>query len=483
MPIKKIKPKSPDPYLGKTKGDTEFARLAHVNYVIDQINNGGGESNLALSINGNTPVTDITISPVLQETYNNGSLSITIDPHPGYNIYRAKIATKQIDWPGYGYLYNWYAVTDARKLENPSGGTGLTNPNQWRVPSDTDWDTLVTFAGGSSVAGGKLKSTINGSPPTYNGWLGTGAGTDDYNFGGLGGGMRTNDGFFSSIGTYGDYWTSSEIFTTNGIFYGFSNFDSTVFYGNNQKAIGFSVRLVREATAGELLLNDGDTSDTSSLNPYTGNDGKTYVTVKIGTQIWLAQNLRETKYNDNSDIFNASIFGGDFTNSTWQVKGTTQEGAWTAYLIFDNQLNTSSTVEYDPVSFSEFLNEVLENTLGLPTGFPSWTMNQSSNGPIYFLNTSARPWSKTHIKVTSGYDANDFPAINERSLLIQSALEGEGLIRFRPIKKDGTTGVVTIEDLNNYKSDGSTSYVYVEIIEYVPASYYNEFQAIGFSNL
>jgi hypothetical protein len=38
MSIKKIKPKSPDLYLGKTIGDNTLARLAHVNYLIDEVN-------------------------------------------------------------------------------------------------------------------------------------------------------------------------------------------------------------------------------------------------------------------------------------------------------------------------------------------------------------------------------------------------------------------------------------------------------------
>ena len=36
--IKKIKPKSPDPYLSKTVGDNALARIAHVNQLVDQIN-------------------------------------------------------------------------------------------------------------------------------------------------------------------------------------------------------------------------------------------------------------------------------------------------------------------------------------------------------------------------------------------------------------------------------------------------------------
>lgn len=37
--IKKFKPQSPDPFLNKIKGDTEFARFAHLNNLVDQINN------------------------------------------------------------------------------------------------------------------------------------------------------------------------------------------------------------------------------------------------------------------------------------------------------------------------------------------------------------------------------------------------------------------------------------------------------------
>jgi uncharacterized protein (TIGR02145 family) len=489
MPIRKIKAQSPDPYLGKIQGDTELARLAHLNYVIDAINNGsGGGGGGSLTVNGNPNITNLNISPILSTSTSPGEVSLTIDvPDPlPYKAYRAKIATQTIDWPGYGYLYNWYAVDDARGLANPSGGTGLTAPNEWRVPSDTDWSTLETFAGGSSVAGGKLKSTLTSTAYPFYGWLNNGGGTDDYKFNALGGGYRGYNGpsilVFSGIGISGLWWSSTSANTTVASGFNLQSLFPFTNLSTFDKFFGLSVRLVRQATAGELLLNDGDTSDTSSLDPYTGNDGKTYVTVKIGTQVWLAQNLRETKYNDNSDIFNASIlFGGDLFNGTWQAKGAAQEGAWTAYMYVSG---TTYVVEYNPFTATTFYNDVLENTLGTTNPYPFWYFSSDVNGPRYVLDIN-RPWNKTHIKITPGYDVSDFPIINERSLLIEYAVEGDNTIAFRPIKRDNT-GAITIEDLNNYNDllGGVTSYVYVEILEYLPAYYGSGLSvAVGASNL
>ncbi len=452
-----------------------------------QTHGGGG----SIEVNGRTPVTSLAIGPVATEIYNNGVLDITIDPYPGYKVYRAKIAMQSIDWPGYGYLYNWFAVDSVLGFANPSGGTGLTAPNEWRVPSDTDWDTLATFAGGSSVAGGKLKSTLNSDTYPFYGWNNNGGGTDDYNFSALPGGSRLNYGAFDSIGVNGYWWSSVSLAACCAFNYVMNNSGSALGSFPNQKSVGKAVRLVREATAGELLLNDGDTSDTSSLDPYTGNDGKTYVTVKIDTQIWLAQNIRETKYNDNSDIFNAStLFGGDFSSSVWETKGIAQEGAWTAYMYTDSS-GSSSQLRYNPGIIRTFYNDVLENTLvnGIHTTFyPVWESLTDVNGPMYILKkfsgSANTNWQKTHIKITPGYDVNNFPTINETSLLIEKAVTGADNITFRPIRKDGTTGVITIEDLNNYNNllGGITSYVYVEILEYTQ-DYYSQSVGIGISNL
>jgi len=49
----------------------------------------------------------------------------------------------------YGKLYNGYAVNDPRGLA----------PVGYHIPSKAEWEVLVNFLGGASVAGGKMKAT------------------------------------------------------------------------------------------------------------------------------------------------------------------------------------------------------------------------------------------------------------------------------------------------------------------------------------
>jgi uncharacterized protein (TIGR02145 family) len=398
-----------------------------------------------------------------------------------YKAYRAKLTAGEIDWPGYGYLYNWFAVDDARGLANPDGGTGLVAPNQWRAPSDTDWDTLATFAGGS-VAGTKLKSALNSDTYPFYGWVNNGGGTDDYNFSALPGGTRRADGQFEQIGTAGWFWASTPVGSSvSRIAVTTSNStDIGIYTGNN--SAGLSVRLVREATAGELLLADGDTSDTSSLDPYTGNDGTVYVTVKIGTQIWLAQNLRETLYNNTDVIFNASgLPGGNASSGLWQAKGNLGEGAWAVYL------SGTDIVPYLPETVELIYTDVLENTLGATV---NWTSELDGTNVYYKADfAGARSWYPTHIKLTPGYDVsnydNSIPTLIQKNLIVKRAVTAETNIDFFPVTISAT-GALTIEPLNNYSDllGSPDSSVHVEILEYQPQSYYYSGSGgIGVNNL
>jgi uncharacterized protein (TIGR02145 family) len=130
----------------------------------------------------------------------------------------------------YGKLYNWYAINDPRGFA-PSG---------YRVPSDTDWTNLTTCLGGSSIAGGKMKSTSS-LWQTPN----TGA-TNESFFAGLPGGYRGLTGSFVSIGFEGFFWSSTQQSIDNAwsLILNYASNSSSRF--DFKKTFGFSVRLIKE---------------------------------------------------------------------------------------------------------------------------------------------------------------------------------------------------------------------------------------------
>jgi uncharacterized protein (TIGR02145 family) len=137
----------------------------------------------------------------------------------------------------YGKLYNWYAVNDPRGLA----------PIGWRVPTDADWTALTTCLGGEEVAGGKMKTT--GTTQDNTGlWLSPNIGaTNESGFTGLPGGVRySSDGSFSTISSFGNWWSSTEANTNDAwnrfLYYLFGN----VLRVSSLKTNGFSVRLIKD---------------------------------------------------------------------------------------------------------------------------------------------------------------------------------------------------------------------------------------------
>ena len=213
----------------------------------------------------------------------------------------------------YGLLYNWYAATDARNI---------TSSNDWIVPTSTNWNTLITYLGGSGVAGGKLKETGLTHWVTPN----TGA-TNEVNYNGRGAGVRSYLGAFSEIGLY--LWLTNynfQLLTAFPVVLRNNNddFNNGINDNENKKRNGVSIRIFRTATTEEQALADG-----TACTPYTGNDGKNYRTVKIGTQVWIADNLCETKFRNGDWIpgFDGGVYT-PFSNAAWAALTT---GALCAY--------------------------------------------------------------------------------------------------------------------------------------------------------
>lgn len=93
----------------------------------------------------------------------------------------------------YGKLYNGYAVNDSRNI----------CPIGFRVPTQTDYNTLATYIGGSSN-GGKLKEAGTSHWTSPN----TGA-TNSTGFTALPGGYMGDQNSSSNINTWGYFWTAT----------------------------------------------------------------------------------------------------------------------------------------------------------------------------------------------------------------------------------------------------------------------------------
>lgn len=132
----------------------------------------------------------------------------------------------------YGRLYNWYAVDDSRGLA----------PEGWHVPSDAEWQTLVDFLGGDDVAGGKMKEVDT----TH--WISPNIGaTNESGFSALPGGYRYNYGEYNHIGTNADFWSTTESFSSDYIYFRFiRNNTPDIFIFDVRKPYGFSIRCVKD---------------------------------------------------------------------------------------------------------------------------------------------------------------------------------------------------------------------------------------------
>ena len=179
----------------------------------------------------------------------------------------------------YGLQYNGYAVLDSRNI--CSAG--------WHVPSFSELVILQAYIG-NYLQGGKLKEvgTLYWDAPNTNA-------TNIMGFNLRGGGYRicqTGTSFFMSFKQYGVLWSTTASVPPLVDLMACRHNNGEFRYHSGNIVDGYSIRPLKDSTT----LAHGQTGT------YTGNDGKVYRTICIGTQEWLADNLVETLYRDLSPI-------------------------------------------------------------------------------------------------------------------------------------------------------------------------------------
>lgn len=128
----------------------------------------------------------------------------------------------------FGALYNWFAVNDSRNL----------CPIGWHIPSNAEFSTMITYLGGSTIAGGKMRTA------TY--WNSPNAGaTNSSGFSFVPGGYQ--GGGFYNLGMTGCCWssTASSPTDTGYIFTAWVNAACGLGL-SNYMTTGLSVRCIRD---------------------------------------------------------------------------------------------------------------------------------------------------------------------------------------------------------------------------------------------
>ena len=129
----------------------------------------------------------------------------------------------------FGRLYNWSAVNDERGL----------CPNEWHVPTSTDWAQLIDGLGFYLEVGQYLKAD--------SGWAYFGSGDNSSGFNGLPGGARDSYGNFADGSSYGMWWQGDLDSNANTLALILSSGNNFASFGELPGQIGVSVRCIKDS--------------------------------------------------------------------------------------------------------------------------------------------------------------------------------------------------------------------------------------------
>ena len=210
----------------------------------------------------------------------------------------------------YGPLYSWTAaldidtkyVSETVPQMNFSIQQGIC-PIGWRIPTSSEWLELRNaFAAYSPIV------DVGAGMKSVKGWVKdslSSVAANRFGFNGMPAGRRNSEnGEFMSSGKYAFFWASNEkdLGTSDGwtLRYDNDRLDQGFFYKDH----GMSIRCVRDAY--EVQVEGSLDSSYMDEIPFDYKkveyEGKSYKTIRIGSQNWMAENMN--RKTDNSWCYN-----------------------------------------------------------------------------------------------------------------------------------------------------------------------------------
>ena len=289
----------------------------------------------------------------------------------------------------YGRLYKWNAALYAC-------------PVGWHLPTKMEIDVLIKNVGDKSTAATVLKYT--------KGWDDGGNGTDSFGFGALPGGLLGYEGYFDGIGLTAGFWSSTEGDNDTLADYLIMRSDyDEVRLNQGSKNYGYSIRCLY----GESDLSSSSLGPKSSSSQhlygefFDDRDSRTYKTIEIGSQTWMAENLNYEMegsycYNDDMNYCDVLEYGRlyvwtaaqDACPDGWHLPSPEEFDALLATMGSDAgfMLRADYAWQYYPGDNSSGFS-------ALPGGFRGNTGKYSEEGTMAFFWSNAKASNGT-----SGYN-------------------------------------------------------------------------------
>lgn len=309
----------------------------------------------------------------------------------------------------YGGLYQWAEVVQyangATLLAHPSPAIpanfqGIC-PSGWHIPSSAEWCTMENFIEpgtdpGCNTSG--LRGTNTGAKlKTTTGWT-TNNGTNTTSFAALPAGYLGEDNItFSPPGDYTYFWITNVSGPTDAsearwLFYP----NTSIGYNPYNKIHGFSLRCIKDVHVCGDPLTDS-------------RDGKTYNTVQIGSQCWMAENLnvgtRISGFSNQSNNATREKYCYDNNEANCTTYGGLYQ--WAEAVQYTNGATNAASPS---PAFSAPLQGICPSGWHLPTDTEWCTMeNTVESGTDASCNITGYRGTNTGamLKTTTGWTTNN----------------------------------------------------------------------------